>query len=362
MHTKIKISEVFFVLKRARIISLIIASFLIFIGGVFYFLQNNSGYSFEVLPKETEELILYPAHPLTGKKCENYNQRPYAIMFASDTITRPLSGISKADVVVEMPVVKDSITRTMALFACEEPQEIGSIRSSRHDFIPIAASFDAIYAHWGGSYLALEDLNKGIIDNIDALINPFNVFFRKDGILAPHDGFTSFEKLKNTAERLGYRQENIFEGYPRAERDLVPLREDEDNVPTTISIEYPAPYNLSYIYSKKINSYRRWRGNKPEIDVLNNQQVEIKTLVVMFTNSRQLDPDYNDVDVAGVGNALIFQNGNMQRVKWEKAENPISSKLKFVDDAGEEILFVSGNMWIHILDIGTGVMWGDEVL
>lgn len=340
------------------IVSIIASSFLIFAGGIFYFLQNS--YSFEIFPEEIEELVLYPEHALTGKRCENYNQRPYAVMLAADTITRPLSGISKADVVIEMQVVKSSITRIMSLFACEEPQEIGSIRSSRHDFIPLAASFDAIYAHWGGSYLALDSLNKGIIDNIDALINPFNVFFRKDGILAPHDGFTSFEKLKNTAERLEYRQENIFEGYPRTELDQAQLREVD--IPTSISIEYPFPYNVTYIYRKKTNSYLRWRGNKPEIDMLNDQQVEVKILVVMFTNSRQLDIDYNDVDVTGTGDALVFQNGNMRRAKWEKAEQPLSSKLKFLDDTGEEILFVKGNMWIHILDIGTEVRWGEEIL
>jgi len=99
-----------------------------------------------------------PLNDITGIRCKNGDKRPYAIMLAADKAARPLSGVSEADVVVEMPVITDGITRYMAVFKCEEPKEIGSIRSARHDFITLAKSFDAIYAHWGGSYFAWKNL------------------------------------------------------------------------------------------------------------------------------------------------------------------------------------------------------------
>ena len=324
----------------------IVSGFLLVSTGVFYFLRTNNYLNIE--GKNSNSKIIYPSHPLTGIKCANYDKRPYAVMLAEDKEARPLSGIVKADIVVEMQVVKKNITRMMALFIC--------VRSSRHDFIPIAASFDAIFAHWGGSYIALNDLKRGIIDNIDAMINPNNAFYRKTGIYAPHDGFTSYNRLKNTAEFLNYRLESKFEGYKHKE-DI-----SNKDTPSTIVIGYQAPYNVNYVYNSESNSYFRWRGGKPEQDKLDNSQAESKVLIVMFTNSRQLDKDYNDVDVLGDGGAIIFQNGEMERVKWSKALSPLESKLKFSNSDGEEIPFVSGKMWIHVVDYGTTIRWGEEAL
>ena len=150
----------------------------------------------------------FSENPLTGQKCVRGNKRPMAVMLAVDVVARPLYGVSKADVAVEMPALTNGITRLMALFSCEEPEEIGSIRSARHDFLPFARSFDAIYAHWGGSYLALDLLNKKVLDNLDALPNPHDAFYRRSDKLPPHNGFTSFARLSAAAEKLGYRSES----------------------------------------------------------------------------------------------------------------------------------------------------------
>ena len=63
-------------------------------------------------------------NPITGVVCENYNRRPIAVMMANDPVARPLSGISSADLIIEMSVVTGSITRTLAFFACGNPLEI----------------------------------------------------------------------------------------------------------------------------------------------------------------------------------------------------------------------------------------------
>src|SRR3989338_6075319 len=226
-------------------------------------------------------------------------------MLPADQKARPLYGISQADLVVEMPVLTDGITRYMALFSCEEPAEIGAMRSARHDFLPFAKSFDAIYAHWGGSYLALDLLNKKVMDNLDALKNPFDAFYRKSGRLAPHNGFTSFSALKNAIEKFGYRLESQAASYPRI-KDEGALSANQN-----ISIGYPYPYNVDFTYDYKTNSYKRFRGNEKEIDAGDQKQVEVKNVIVMTAESRQINPDYNDVDVEGEGKLAVYRNGEV---------------------------------------------------
>src|SRR3989344_32947 len=154
-----------------------------------------------------------PKSSIAGLECANAGRRPVAVMIAGDPETRPLSGLGQADMVFEMPVTPNGITRFMAVFQCEEPKEIGSIRSAREDFIPLAASLGAILAHWGGEKEALGKLDSGIINNIDAMKYEGTVFYRKNSRPRPHNGFTDTKLLLEKANALGYGLLNDFEGY-----------------------------------------------------------------------------------------------------------------------------------------------------
>lgn len=332
-------------------------SLVLFIAFLVLVLTKERSISFSFFSGQKEDALAVEDQnksPISGLACARYNQRPIAIMLANDTIARPLSGLGEADLVIEMPVVQNGITRLMAVFICNSPQEIGSIRSSRHDFIPLAMGFDAIYAHWGGSHFALDKLSAKIMDNIDALVNPFDAYYRKAGIYAPHNGFSSIERLVNSANKLGYRLENKFIGYPHYENNQM-LEGDRQN--GVLKLGYPAHYAVEYDYNAEKNSYFRLRGGKPEIDKNNNNQVEAKNVVVMFSKSRELEGQYNDVDVEGEGKSMIFQNGGAISGTWKKDKGNQKSKLYFLDLNGEEVKFVPGQIWIEIIEPDKDVNW-----
>ncbi len=291
---------------------------------------------------------------INGVRCENAEGRPLAVMLAGDLEAWPLSGIADADLVIEMPVVTNGITRYMAFYVCGEPAEIGSIRSSRHDFIPLAMGFDAIYAHWGGSHYALDKLNSGIMDNINALYLDGSVFYRKPGLPKPHDGFTTIKKLKEYSERTGYRLENKFDGYKFYDEEN-PIDKNGE-----LSIRYPSVYKVDYIYNAETNSYSRFKGDKKDIDKIDNSQIIIKNVVVMFAASRQIEGQYNDMDIEGEGDAIVYQNGWEIKGKWKKDKTDMRSKLFFYNEAGEEIKFVPGKIWIQVVQTNQNVEWGVE--
>ena len=315
---------------------------------------NNSSIASE---EPTELVNNGKVSPITGETCQNYDRRPVGVMLAMDPVTRPLSGISMADLVVEMPVITDSITRLMAVFGCQEPREIGSVRSSRHDYIPLAMGLDAIFGHWGGSHFALDKLNAGIMDNIDAMKNPYNAYWQKSDKPMPHNGFTSISRLFNSAEKLGYRLTNKFEGYPHQEFSI-PNSQFPKNSKGSLDIGYPGNYKVYYQYNPKTNSYLRWRAGTPEIDALNNKQVEVQNVVVMKAASRMIQvPDYNDVDVEGTGEAIVFRNGEEIRGTWQKKGTDQPTKLYFLNEKGEEIKFAPGQIWIEIMEPHQPVKW-----
>lgn len=290
---------------------------------------------------------------ISGTRCSAFNRRPFAVMIAEDEAARPLSGIGVADLVIEMPVVTGSITRMMAFFICEDPREIGSVRSARHDFIPLAEGYGAIFVHWGGSSFALDELKNGMVDNLDALPNYFDAFYRKNWIPAPHNGFTSMRRMVYAAHSLGYGESSHFAGYTFTYEP--PVRGRGEAI-LKIRIDYTYPYNLEYEYNPSTNSYYRWRGGREEIDKLSRLQVSAKNVVIMRAESRETGvADYNDVDILGSGGAVIYRNGEEVKGSWEKKK--AGDALRFYDNSKKEIEFVPGAIWIEVVEQSTRVTY-----
>lgn len=283
-----------------------------------------------------------PRASLTGLACDNYSKRPVAVMMASDPVARPLSGLNQADIVIEMPVTPNGITRMMAIFQCEEPDEIGSVRSAREDFITFVKGFKAIYAHWGGERGALNKLDNGITDNIDAMKYEGTVFYRKNSVPRPHNGFTTIELLDNKAEDLGYGSTDTFPGYLRTEEKL---ERNLSNIVETITVNYKSPYDVKWVYDGKMNTYKRIRGGEAEIDKNTGDQVQTNIIALMHTTSKVLSIDYISVDTVGEGEAEFYQNGIKTSGTWKN----IDDNLRFYDTNGQEMKFVPGKIWIEIV-------------
>ena len=283
---------------------------------------------------------------ITGLACSGADVRPIAIMLASDPEARPLSGISQADMVFEMPVDPTGITRFMAVFQCEKPEEIGSVRSARNDFIPLVAGMKIIYVHWGGEQDALEKLDNNIVDNIDALKYEGEIFYRKAGIRPPHNGFTNLDLLTKTAQALKYDFKNSFSGYPHQEKEP---KKNLSNLADRISVSYPGNHAVKWTYNAETNLYSRSRNGGAEIDKNNGQTVKASVVILMNTTSKFLKEQYISVNVQGGGVAQVYQNGGVITGKWNKDSSQLDSKLYFYDDSGKEIQFAPGKIWVEVV-------------
>ncbi len=347
-------------MKKKKFIPLIFLVAALGLG--FYLLWHSQGTKIEIskggsLPLGsdlTTPTTAWDESPISGLACSDAKRRPLAVMLSSDAAARPLSGLSEADLVFEMPVITDSITRLMAVFVCGNPSDIGSVRSARHDYIPLARGLDAIYAHWGGSHFALDKLDAGIMDNIDALKNPFNAFYRKSGIASPHNGFTSLRRLLEAAQKLGYRLEGKFSGYPHLAQEQI---FSAGKSAKSLSVGFPGEFQVRYDYDPSSNSYFRYRGGSKEIDKNNSQPIAAKNVVIMRAPSRQIEGQYNDVAVEGEGKAMVYRDGEEISATWKKNVKDQTSKLYFYDNSGQEIQFMPGQIWVEVVEPTQVVSW-----
>ena len=283
---------------------------------------------------------------ITGLECNKALRRPVAVMLAGDLEARPLSGISQADIVFEMPVAPNGITRYMAVYQCEEPEEIGSVRSAREDFIPLAAAMKAVYAHWGGEHGALTKLNNKILDNIDAMKYETTAFFRKKTIPMPHNGFTDLDLIKKKSEDLSYGLVNEFEGYLSKTEKIE--KRNLGNIANSIEVDYKKPFNVSWSFDSENNIYKRNRNGTPEIDKNNSEQVSASVVIVMETKSTFVRDQYIRVSVQGEGTAYIYQGGTVITGKWKKDPAKLDSRLIFYDSEGKEAKLLPGKIWVEI--------------
>ncbi len=305
--------------------------------------------------KEEEPKASSEISGLSGRSCDEANRRPIGVMLAGDPINRPVSGFGDADLVFELPVLVSDVTRLTAVYQCGRPDEIGSVRSARHDYLFLAEGIDAIVGHWGGSYHALNRIAAGEFQTINALSNPYNAYYRKNNLPAPYNGFTSYEGLWNALQKLGYRTETKFVGYKF--KDDAP--QNERSAGGTLSIGWPGAFRVSYTYDPATNRYpRSWAGVK-QVDGKTNAVVAPSAVVVMrATNGPAEGPGgYNDVGIEGKGTMEVYQDGKVIKGTWEKNELDKKDPLHFKNEEGGEIIFTRGQIWIMAVEPHIAVTW-----
>ncbi|NTW26721.1 MAG: DUF3048 domain-containing protein [Candidatus Moranbacteria bacterium] len=309
--------------------------------------------------------------PISGVACDNWNGRSFAVMQPADVAARPLAGLSQADMVVEMVAVYGSITRLMGVYGCNNPEEVGSLRSARHDFVHLAKSLDSIYVHWGRADIEQfkEVLGSGIIDdmncNDDAGKSSGKYCFRKEAsgnMRGVDTGYAKFASLIEGAKAFGYSMENKFAGYPHQEDAALDQRPSGGN----LRVAYAKPFDAEYDYDKASNSYFRTWGGVADTDRNNKEKIAPKNIVVMIADAApiKVGEQYVNVqigdpwfDQADSGSAFFYMNGQQYKGTWKKDKTKINSKLTFLDEQGQEIKFVPGQIWVDIIDPGQALRW-----
>ncbi len=375
---------------------------LLFAGGVglflFFLTQGTSRETMVIKPQPTtpqaeansEKEKPYSSPPnasaITDLPCERRDQRPFAIMYSGDPGAREyFANLSQADFVLEMPHrATHGQPRLMGLFQCQTPEIVGPMRSGRVDHISVANSFDAIYVPWGGSSIGKSLLKQGAVDHIDCNGEVYPggfhpVCFRRDGPMSRlASASSSVPELIKQSEELGYLREWQGQGFSH-QGDA--QKKDRPNY-AKVMVGFEAPNEVSYQYDSETNAYLRSFHGQVDRDYESGQQYAPKNLIVIRTEKsawstainysaqglkdpwlgvdaqhRQNDSgQYPNMqlgdpwfDTKFEGEARFYFNGQEVIGTW-KREKGSGNPFLFYDQEGEEIQFVSGQIWMHVLE------------
>ncbi len=291
--------------------------------------------------------------PLTGVLVKNeaeINMATTAIMIENSPEARPQSGLKQSGVVYEA-IAEGGITRFLTIHQQDKPALIGPVRSLRMYYVDWLAPYNASVAHVGGSAAALAEIRNGNYRDIDQFFNA-GTYWRASDRYAPHNVYTSFERLDALNQAKGYTQSS-FTAFSRTDGKPVESP-DASNIAITIS---GPTYNSNYAYDKASNTYARSQAGAPHLDREDGQITPSVVIAMKVDMTKIMEDGYREsITTTGSGEAVIFQNGTAQTVTWTKADR--ASQLRFVDASGKDIPLVRGQTWIAAIpNSGGAVSW-----
>lgn len=289
---------------------------------------------------------------LTGMEVETEaatHQAVTGIMMENSPDARPQSGLKNSGVVFEA-IAEGGITRFLVLYQEQKPQLVGPVRSVRMYYVDWVAGFNASVAHVGGSAAALKEVRSGNYRDIDQFFNASS-YWRASDRYAPHNVYTSFEKLDALNAKKGYTTSQ-FTGFTR--------KDSVGATPTVSSIDIKissALFNSHYNYNATTNTYDRSQAGAPHLDREAGQISPRVVIAMKVDESKVFEDGYREqINAIGSGTAYIFQDGGMQQVTWKKPSK--TEQISFTDAAGKDVPLARGQTWIAAVpNSGGGVSW-----
>lgn len=297
-------------------------------------------------------------------------RRPLAVMIENHLDSRPLSGLSSADLVYEA-VAEGGITRQMGIFMCDIAGQnitLAPVRSARIYFTKLVTEYDALYNHVGGAgncddptvneqAKALCFIRRNKIKDMDQFGLDFKschrLTNRLDQEVAYEHTMACFtEELYKTAAKRGWQNDGEWNEF------FTPWKFKDDSSEkgsvTDIAFKFwnnKPDYDVAWKYSATDNTYSRINGGKAVIDLNTDDPIKAKTVVIQF--AREIGPLdehlHMDYQITGNGKAIFFQDGKAVLGTWSKLSPAV--RTKFMAE-GKEFIFNKGQIWVEIVPDG----------
>lgn len=288
--------------------------------------------------EETEPEPPKELNPLTGEPLEQ-GSHLIAVMVNNAPKARPQTGLAHGDLVYEMEM-EGAMTRFLAFFHGEMPENIGSVRSARPYVMMLAKEWDAYFAHVGGSVDAYAKIKEWKIKNIDDMTGHPGYWVDKTGS-RPHNTYLNLEKAL-----AGKPENGLFHDWQFV--DPTPGEPDYRK----ISFAYDRYNRPDYVFDKESGYYLRSINGKPHVDKDTGEQLKARNIIFQYAKHRDLKNEFLHIEISliGEGKAEYFLGGKYQTGTWRKKD--LNSPTEYLDGEGKPIELARGKTWVQVMRTG----------
>ena len=297
-----------------------------------------------------KDLVRKGKFSLTTGLPTNNAYKPLIVIIDNTAEARPQMNMSMADVVYEIELTNGGYTRYFALYNDNVPKTVGPVRSARMLHVDIYLEWGGALVHHGGQPHAETSFfdyvnNMGTDGDYDGLNSSF--FYRANSRIEPYNSVARLQNIRNDLTN------SIT---PRS-----PLKFSANN-PTIkgsnvsdFSITYRADCAPSYRYNKKDGLYYRCYSGNRHIDGATKNQFTCANVIVMRAAYSWYDGDAERPQVAltGENECDYFIGGKHFKGTWRR--DSLWQNTVYLDDEGQEVMFVPGQTYIQIIKDGLDI-------
>lgn len=286
--------------------------------------------------------------PLTGMATEGEDATTAPVLIAKIDNTkssRPQVGLAAADVVFDV-LVEGGVSRFLAVYQSNVPDEIGPIRSAREVDPKLIEPFGAMYAYSGAQDFVVNRVRSVAVD----------VGFPRLGeaaYLRSPDRPAPYDLIVRTADVIDSETAGLSNGLLFGD-----LPASAETRATEISLILSNLNEVGYAFVD--GSYERSVGGVSHTDE-SEGQISTANVVVIFVDvipTGRTDsagspvPDY---DVVGSGAALVFRDGRLIEGTWQRAST--ADMFTVLDASGQAVPLAVGTTWFEMVPNGRSVTW-----
>jgi hypothetical protein len=287
--------------------------------------------------------------PLTGEVLEPGTVLGPSLAAKIDNLAgaRPQVGLEHTDLVFE-ELVEGGLTRYVAVWQSDVPDEIGPIRSIRPMDPDIISPLGGIVAYSGGQLRFVAAMKATNVYNaIHGQPDTADVMYRTNSKPAPHNVIVRAPQLiAKHADLAPPVQQFAFAVHVSSSTAV------RDGTPTSkIALRFGAPSTPSWTFDADSGRYKRAQAGAADLDGSGHVLAAHNVIVLRVAIGN--DGGVPKTELIGTGEAWVSSGGSTIHATWSKRTQ--TGLIRLVDDTGTVIRLAPGNSWIELVPLSGSV-------
>ncbi|GIG38904.1 DUF3048 domain-containing protein [Cellulomonas phragmiteti] len=293
-----------------------------------------------------------PTWPLTGVAGTPDPRPAIGVKIENTAVARPQSGLEQADVVWET-IVEFEVSRFVAVFHSQAPEEVGPIRSVRPMDPLIVAPLGGMLAYSGGQPGILELVAASGVQQISHDAGAPGLY-RSRARTAPHNVYGTLSTWWGIAEagRTAPPEQFAFARSPE-----LAAAATAGTPAATLSFRLSSQSQPVWTWDAATGTWLRSEGSTPATAASGARLSAVNVVAVTANHPNtpfgaQGGAPVPTYDLVGSGDAVVATGGSTVAVRWQKDAQDQPLRLYLPD--GSEATLAPGNTWVEMVPAGSG--------
>jgi len=257
------------------------------------------------------------------------------------TAARPQVGLDRTDIVFE-ELVEGGLSRYVAVWQSDIPDEIGPVRSIRPMDPDIVSAFGGIIAYSGGQQRFVVLMQQtNVFNAIHGQRATAETFYRTKTKKAPHNVLVKAVQVVAEHPELPAPQQQFAFSL-----DIASSTAAKDGTPASaINLVFSKQTAPSWTWDATQSKFLRAQLGVADMDS-NGAQLSATNVLAIFVG---IDKSLGvpKTQLIGGGEAWVASGGKYIHATWSK--DAPTSAIRLVDDQGVTIRLAPGNTWIELV-------------